>query len=343
MGLEATVVILDNSDWSRNGDYQPTRWDSQEQAVNLISENRLESNPENSMGIISMAGKRVDVHSTLSNEITTIVNSVKKVEINGDYCDMITAMNIAFLTLKHRPNKNQKQRIIVFVGSPLKHSAQDLMVLARKLKKNNIAVDIVSFGNIEDNKERLEKFISLVNNSNNSNLTEIPQGYYIVDYLLTTPLMAMGMENFNNIDQPAGNNANNAGAGVGMSQFDKDIQAAMQMSMNENKVEEAPPKKEEKSNTADQTTKQTPDEVDFDNMTDEQLIEQAMKMSLVEEKQHKEEKKLEEEVIKGLTNDPDFVKELLEEVGEDGGDDAANQVLKKLNEDKDHSDDKNKK
>ena len=55
------------------------------------------------------------------------------------------------------------------------------------------------------------------------------------------------------------------------------------------------------------------------------------------------EKKLEEEVIKGLTNDPDFVKELLEEVGEDGGDDAANQVLKKLNEDKDHSDDKNKK
>jgi len=28
MGLEATMVIVDNSDYSRNGDFMPTRWEA---------------------------------------------------------------------------------------------------------------------------------------------------------------------------------------------------------------------------------------------------------------------------------------------------------------------------
>jgi len=36
MGLEATMVIVDNSDYSRNGDFIPTRWEAQIDAVNII-------------------------------------------------------------------------------------------------------------------------------------------------------------------------------------------------------------------------------------------------------------------------------------------------------------------
>ncbi len=33
MSLEATMIILDNSDYARNGDYYPTRWEAQKDGV----------------------------------------------------------------------------------------------------------------------------------------------------------------------------------------------------------------------------------------------------------------------------------------------------------------------
>lgn len=65
--------------------------------------------------------------------------------------------------LKHRQNKNQHQRIVSFVGSPIKESGEDLVKLGKKLKKNNIAVDIVNFGEEAENVEKLESFIKAVN------------------------------------------------------------------------------------------------------------------------------------------------------------------------------------
>ena len=63
--------------------------------------------------------------------------------------DIPTSIAIAQLALKHRENKNLRQRIIVFVASPLEGAGADeknMVKLAKKLKKNNVAVDIVAFG-----------------------------------------------------------------------------------------------------------------------------------------------------------------------------------------------------
>lgn len=38
---EATMIILDNSDYSINGDYQPTRWLSQLDAAGLLIQAKL--------------------------------------------------------------------------------------------------------------------------------------------------------------------------------------------------------------------------------------------------------------------------------------------------------------
>lgn len=67
------------------------------------------------------------------------------------------------MVLKHRQNKNQHQRIVAFVGSPIKEGAEDLVKLAKKLKKNNIAVDVVNFGEDAQNSEKLESFVKTVN------------------------------------------------------------------------------------------------------------------------------------------------------------------------------------
>ena len=57
MPLEATMMVIDNSEFMRNGDYAPTRFDAQADAVNIVFQTKIDSNPENTVGVMSMAGK----------------------------------------------------------------------------------------------------------------------------------------------------------------------------------------------------------------------------------------------------------------------------------------------
>lgn len=68
MPLEAVMIVVDNSESSRNGDYQPNRFDAQSDAINIIFENITQSNPESSVGLMSMGGKGPEVLSTLTTE-----------------------------------------------------------------------------------------------------------------------------------------------------------------------------------------------------------------------------------------------------------------------------------
>ena len=51
------MICLDNSEYMRNGDYTPSRLEAQQDAANLIVVDRINGNPENTVGILSMAGK----------------------------------------------------------------------------------------------------------------------------------------------------------------------------------------------------------------------------------------------------------------------------------------------
>jgi 26S proteasome regulatory subunit N10 len=57
MPLEATMMIIDDSEYMRNGDYLPTRFGAQADAVNTVFNTKIDSNPENTVGIMTMAGK----------------------------------------------------------------------------------------------------------------------------------------------------------------------------------------------------------------------------------------------------------------------------------------------
>jgi 26S proteasome regulatory subunit N10 len=50
------------------------------------------------------------------------------------------------LALKHRQGKNHKMRIVAFVGSPVEMEEKELVKLAKRLKKEKVNVDLVSFG-----------------------------------------------------------------------------------------------------------------------------------------------------------------------------------------------------
>jgi hypothetical protein len=71
-----------------------------------------------------------------------------------------------------------------------------LIKIGKKLKKNNVSIDIVSFGDCaEANKERLEAFVAAVNKDSNSHFVEAPMGSNLCDFLLSTPVISQaGMD-----------------------------------------------------------------------------------------------------------------------------------------------------
>ncbi|TFK64721.1 hypothetical protein BDN72DRAFT_774243 [Pluteus cervinus] len=200
MPLEATMMIIDNSEYMRNGDYQPTRFDAQADAVNAVFQTKIDSNPENTVGIMSMAGKGPEVLVTHTKDLGHILQAIHTTSSKiGGAIDIPTAVAVAQLALKHRENKSLRQRIIVFVGSPLEGPSADeknMVKLAKKLRKNNVAVDVVCYGDGieepgEEGKTVLKAFVENVSNNENSHIAVIPPGAHLLsDLLISSPVLA---------------------------------------------------------------------------------------------------------------------------------------------------------
>ena len=334
MVLEATLLCLDNSDWTRNGDYFPSRFRIQVEAANFIIENRCDANPENSIGIMTMAGKRVEMISTLTNDESRLLGSINNIHLNGE-SDIISALNIAILCLKHRINKNQKQRIILFVGSPVKATKENLVQIGKKLRKYNVAVDIISFGNVEENKESLNTLYNEVNNSNNSSILEVEVGSNIVDALFTSSIIGA-----NNVEQEnAGQGANPQGnqQPMQLSQFERDMNLALQMSLEEAK------KNENKGSTATPSNVNAAAEksknLDVIDEEEEQELENARLLSIQENNKvvQKENEAKEKKAANEILESQAFLNDLLNQV-EDGDSSAKKEEDKK----EDKKDDKKK-
>jgi 26S proteasome regulatory subunit N10 len=116
--MEATIVCIDNSEWTRSGDYAPTRFQAQADAVNLLAGAKTQANPENTVGVLTMAGKGPRVLVTPTPDLGKVLNCMTDIVIEGD-TNITSSVQIAQLALKHRQNKNQRQRIVIFAGSPV--------------------------------------------------------------------------------------------------------------------------------------------------------------------------------------------------------------------------------
>jgi len=184
MALEATVLCIDNSEWMRNGDFSPSRFEAQQDACVSICGSRTRQNPENSVGLIATAGRAVEVCVPLTQDLGKLVAALHKVKISGE-ANFVGAIRVAQLALRHRQKtgKKQEQRIVLFVGSPITADARELEDIGKQLKKNSIAIDIISFGepNAQENEEKLQALLAATNNADengkdNSHFVPIPTG-----------------------------------------------------------------------------------------------------------------------------------------------------------------------
>ncbi|KAJ7555824.1 hypothetical protein O6H91_05G056300 [Diphasiastrum complanatum] len=192
MVLEATMICIDNSEWMRNGDYAPSRFQAQADAVNLICGAKTQSNPENTVGVLTMAGKGVRVLVTPTSDLGKILACMHGLEIGGNM-NLTSGVQVAQLALKHRQNKHQRQRIVLFAGSPVNADKKTLESIGKKLKKNNVALDIVDFGEADDGKsDKLEALLSAVNSNDNSHIVHVPPGPSVLSDVLISSSIFTG-------------------------------------------------------------------------------------------------------------------------------------------------------
>ncbi|KAK9059796.1 hypothetical protein SSX86_020500 [Deinandra increscens subsp. villosa] len=296
----ATMICIDNSEWMRNGDYSPTRFQAQADVVNLICGAKTQSNPENTVGLLTMAGKGVRVLVTPTSDLGKILACMHGLEIGGEM-NLAAGIQVAQLALKHRQNKKQQQRIIVFAGGPVKYDKKVLEMIGKKLKKNSVALDVVNFGEEDESKtEKLEALVAAVNNNDSSHIVHVPAGSNVLsDVLLSTPIFTG--------DGEGGSGFAAAAAAGGVSGFDfgvdpnldPELALALRVSMEEERArQEAAAKKaaddsskqekEGESTSQDATmsekvgTSASESEKKKDDMMDDEnaLLQQALAMSM---------------------------------------------------------------
>ncbi|KAF0929305.1 hypothetical protein E2562_019888 [Oryza meyeriana var. granulata] len=189
MVLEATMICVDDSEWMRNGDYPPTRLLAQPDAVNLV----FVPKTENMVGVLAMAGDGVRMLFAPTGDpmkFLAYMDACLGLKESGE-ANLTAAIQVAQLALKNCPKKNQLQRIVVFVGSPVKDEKNVLEAIGKTLKKNNVSLDVVDFGESDDEKpEKLEALVAAVNVGGNSHIVHIPPGEDALhDVLAKTPII----------------------------------------------------------------------------------------------------------------------------------------------------------
>nr|CAD7571978.1 unnamed protein product [Timema californicum] len=190
--MKRIFFSVDNSDYMRNGDFLPTRLQAQQDAVNLVCHSKTRANPENNVGLLTLAN--VEVLATLTSDVGRILSKLHQVEPNGNI-NLVTGIRIAHLALKHRQGKNHKMRIVIFVGSPVETEEKELVKLAKRLKKEKVNVDVVSFGEEVSpqvpNNDLLTAFVNALNGKDGigSHLVTVPPGPHLSDALISSPVI----------------------------------------------------------------------------------------------------------------------------------------------------------
>lgn len=180
------------------------------------------------------------------------MTAVSNIPINGKG-NFMTAVKVAQLSLKHRMNKNAKPRVVIFCGHPLEEELVEYERLGKRLRQNNVAIDVINFAN-PDNVPKLQAMVEAANKNDNSHFLDVPMGVsMITDVLFTSPILqgddfggagAAGAADGTGgmVNDVLGGGAGAGAAGGGLGQFgvdfenDPELAQALRISMDEERA-----------------------------------------------------------------------------------------------------------
>jgi 26S proteasome regulatory subunit N10 len=363
------MILLDCSQFMRNGDYFPTRLEAQQDAANLLIGAKTQSHAESTVGV--SAGTELLISP--SDDVGKILGAVHRVRmVPSDTSDICASVAVASLALKHRRNKNGAQRIVLFVGTPVAADVKSLQKAGRQLKKNNVAIDVVALGELETNEALLQELVDAANgrgedSERTCHLVCVPTGVLPSDVLASSPILASSGGAFAAAAAAGGfgTNSNNDGFDFGGidPNMDPELAMALRVSMEEERARQERAAAANASDTemVESSIPTAMTEAGL-SMEEEALLQQALAMSMndnnqEEEKDSKpsainEDDEMEDDDAAmqmalqmsmgtgGDTfQDPNFVNEMLQDMPDaDANDSDIQEMLKKSAEEKDKND-----
>ncbi|KAJ3432143.1 26s proteasome non-atpase regulatory subunit [Anaeramoeba flamelloides] len=273
MVLEACVILIDNSDHSRNGDFAPNRFLSQIDSISFIAGTKIQQNRVNTVGILSMSGRRPNLVLAPTNDVGQVLIATNKIQIEGKM-DLISSIEIAQLSLKHRSNKEHAQRIIMFVASPLEEKKEDLEKIGSQLRKASISIDVINFGETERNEEKLSSLIDNANSGDNCHLLSVPTstGIILADQIQGSGIFSSSSGGMGG-DYGGGFGGGGYGGGMVDPNVDPELAMVLQMSLEEERQRQSR-LQQENNNENNNKNKETE--------TDQEQKEEEKKMALEE-------------------------------------------------------------
>ncbi|KAG5510978.1 hypothetical protein JKF63_06480 [Porcisia hertigi] len=293
--VEACFLCLDSTEYMRNGDQYPTRMMAEQDAACILVSAKLQANAENTLGFLTTGGNACTVYETLTNNMDAIMTSIGTIPVSGKRCNFSSGLQIAALALSHRTNARAEKRIVAFVGSPVQETEAELEALAKKLRKDDVAVDVVTFG-VEENVELLHGFVKKVSKKENSRFLAVPMKESLTETLMLNAILVGESANW----EDTNGNTNMGGFGVDPN-MDPELAMALRLSMEDEMQRQAaaaaaaatapsaPPGGPQASgNGASVANQATPavavveelDEQNYNNMSEEEMVRRAIALSL---------------------------------------------------------------
>ena len=160
----ATVVIVDNSPVTIDGDFFPNRLDAQKQTIEKLAENYAKVNPTSQIGIITMSPPEMGIRSSLTPNPQNTISSLKTIQRGNKEINIELGIKSAIMALKHPFSPINSKRILLFIASKVQNIKPETCEwLNRLMDANNITIDILVLGN--DNDDNKIQTLRLINRS----------------------------------------------------------------------------------------------------------------------------------------------------------------------------------
>ena len=183
---QAVLFLIDNSDFSINGDYIPTRLEAQKISVERLARFFFHQSPttEIGFGTSSKSDSCIQVSLLEKQEMRRIETELDEIKISGEQLDIFNSVRRSFFALKRcAPENATHKRIIMFIGAPTNINNQDdVEKFVNLIYRENVSIDFIVFG--QENHDNIKAIAEKLGNEKSNFLSIPPKCYSMSDMVL---------------------------------------------------------------------------------------------------------------------------------------------------------------
>jgi 26S proteasome regulatory subunit N10 len=139
------AILLDNTSFSIDGDFFPTRLDAQKLTVERYAQYLFSVSPSSEIALATLSSAQFGARISFTKACHRLIPAMTSITSSTGVILLATAIQWAIIALRH--TQSEMRRILAFIGGP--HDIVDEMVaseIAQLLSDAKVFLDLVVFG-----------------------------------------------------------------------------------------------------------------------------------------------------------------------------------------------------